>query len=605
MATTKKTKTKTGGKASAKKPSSKKAAKPQLILRETEISVSSRLIEHMSYRFDADEAFDYGLPNDDGNYIVDVSRIPACHVDEMLTHSHLLGSGSKAKLITFLVGDVSAETYLEREVASIREMGYVLQAIQFQKKKGPNVELNILNRWYPVRMEYRYWQSMFGETLQLTSTVALSATGEHVDIRRKLTSSLFYNEAGNAIRRTISSLFDAVGMRPLRSNADTREHDQRALAASELGTHHGRQVLVTGTGVCKDNSWFSSGLEEVRIGTPNAPRRAIIEPELELDHDSDDDDDDDCSVLPFVRVFSMDVKRYVYIDIQDVIEYVPDARALDRLVLPSDVQELVSRLFQTHVDDLFGDILNFKHGGMIICAEGPTGVGKTLTAECFAEHSGRPLYPIELGELSTKIDEIESRLRLIFMRAKRWNAVLLFDEADVLFQKRDDNLERSAIVGIFLRLLDYYNGFLFLTTNRLDVMDPAFESRITLTLKYDELDQAKRFRVWSNMFDVAKMSVPAMTVAKLSTFKTNGRQIRSMVRLAKSFFGIQPTLAQLEGIVVTQVRNASREEASSELLNLAFGPTAAPGAPVAERRDTVEGRVEAVREVFGLGALQG
>lgn len=558
-------------KKAVKRPKAKKKQVVAPELSATEIVLNERIVSSMRYRFDGGDAFDFGEANDQGNYIIDLQRLSPVHVDDLFNYP--LSTKSKRRLTDFLVGDITTADMFDREVGSIRELGHVLQAYRYGKDKGNNVELKVLNRWYPVKVDFRLWSSLFGETLAFETTIALSATGETVELRRRLTGASMLDSAGVPVRKTVSQLFGDVGLRRL---TDSRDNDQRLVRATELATHHGRQVMVNASGVCKDDSWFSSGLEEVRIGTAHAPRRGILEPELEMDEDNRDDDAQ-ASLLPFVRVFSMDLKRYVYVDVADVTEYRPDPRALERLVLPPDVLDLVSRLFKTHVDDLFGDLLTFKHGGMIICAEGPTGVGKTLTAECFAEHTGRPLYPIELGELSTKIDRIEDNLRTIFTRAKRWNAVLLFDEADVLFQKRDDNLERSAIVGIFLRLLDYYNGFLFLTTNRLDVMDPAFESRITLTLTYKELDRAKRKRVWSNMFEAAGMQVSIPVIDELSAFRTNGRQIRSMVRLARSFFGNAPALSQLEGLVWTQVKNAVREVTTDV-------PTVLPEAPVPARR---------------------
>jgi hypothetical protein len=44
--------------------------------------------------------------------------------------------------------------------------------------------------------------------------------------------------------------------------------------------------------------------------------------------------------------------------------------------------------------------------------------------------------------------------------------VILLDEADVFMQSRDSkSLERNKFVAIFLRLLEYFEGILFLTTN--------------------------------------------------------------------------------------------------------------------------------------------
>lgn len=54
-----------------------------------------------------------------------------------------------------------------------------------------------------------------------------------------------------------------------------------------------------------------------------------------------------------------------------------------------------------------------------------------------------------------------------------------------------------------MRLLEYHQGILFLTTNRVRRFDPAFHSRISIALRYDELRPIAREKVWSNFFVVA------------------------------------------------------------------------------------------------------
>ena len=214
------------------------------------------------------------------------------------------------------------------------------------------------------------------------------------------------------------------------------------------------------------------------------------------------------------------------------LEPLGDPRGLD----VRDVDEIEPGYGQSHevVDarSLFGDLLRGKSGGMVILANGKPGVGKTLTAEVFAEHTKRPLYVMEMGELGTNLASVEQNLQRVFLRATRWNAVLLMDEADIFMHKRDDNLERSAIVGVFLRLLDYYHGLFFLTSNRAEVIDPAFKSRITLQLDYPDLDRDARLKIWDLMFKMANIEVTD-GLDGLPDIELNGRQIRNLVRLVK------------------------------------------------------------------------
>ena len=45
--------------------------------------------------------------------------------------------------------------------------------------------------------------------------------------------------------------------------------------------------------------------------------------------------------------------------------------------------------------------------------------------------------------------------------------VVLFDESDVFLEERSQaDLHRNALVSVFLRVLEYYDGILILTSNR-------------------------------------------------------------------------------------------------------------------------------------------
>lgn len=49
---------------------------------------------------------------------------------------------------------------------------------------------------------------------------------------------------------------------------------------------------------------------------------------------------------------------------------------------------------------------------------------------------------------------------------------------------------------MFLRILQYYSGILFLTTNRVGTLDSAFRSRIHVTLYYRKLNKTQALMIW-------------------------------------------------------------------------------------------------------------
>jgi AAA+ superfamily predicted ATPase len=130
---------------------------------------------------------------------------------------------------------------------------------------------------------------------------------------------------------------------------------------------------------------------------------------------------------------------------------------------------------------------------MIILLDGPPGVGKTLTAESVAEAMKAPLYTMSAGELGTHSDRVERRLSDVLEMATMWNAILLIDEADVFMEQRSpQDLKRNELVSIFLRQVEYFKGVMILTTNRVEMLDLAFDSRVDIRLHYPTLDLSAR-----------------------------------------------------------------------------------------------------------------
>ena len=76
---------------------------------------------------------------------------------------------------------------------------------------------------------------------------------------------------------------------------------------------------------------------------------------------------------------------------------------------------------------------------------------------------------------------------------------------------------------------------MFLTTNRVESIDDAFESRIHVSLKYPELTPVSRRRVWKNFIQTLQMDTSQITDTDLDQFAAadlNGRHIKNMVKMA-------------------------------------------------------------------------
>ncbi|CAN5243760.1 hypothetical protein BH10PSE15_BH10PSE15_00540 [soil metagenome] len=181
------------------------------------------------------------------------------------------------------------------------------------------------------------------------------------------------------------------------------------------------------------------------------------------------------------------------------------------------------------------------------CARGRRGVGKTLTAKVYAEIIGRPLYRVHSGQLGLNVAQMETALKDVLTRAQRWGAVMLIDEADVYIKRRDDDMTMNAVVGVFLRVLEYFNGLLFLTTNRVDDIDEAIVSRCIALIKYHPPGREGRHRIWSVMIEQFALSVEEGLIGTLvdQIPHATGRDIKGLTKLVAKYCaqkGEEPSL---------------------------------------------------------------
>ncbi|KHN96247.1 ATPase, AAA-type, core [Metarhizium album ARSEF 1941] len=219
----------------------------------------------------------------------------------------------------------------------------------------------------------------------------------------------------------------------------------------------------------------------------------------------------------------------------------------DFLVLPTHTKELILALVTNKINrDEHTDVIRGKGNGLFILLHGAPGTGKTLTAESVAEIARKPLYRITCGDIGTKAEEVEKYLESALYIGQSWDCVVLLDEADVFLEQRSSaSLERNALVSVFLRVLEYFEGILILTTNRVGTFDEAFKSRIHLSLRYQNLDQRQRQLIWANFINrleslgktEGRSLIDAEGVRRhidlLAQTPFNGREIRNAISTAR------------------------------------------------------------------------
>ena len=86
-----------------------------------------------------------------------------------------------------------------------------------------------------------------------------------------------------------------------------------------------------------------------------------------------------------------------------------------------------------------------------------------------------------------------------------------------------------------MRILEYYEGILFLTSNRVEFIDQAFQSRIHVSISYNELSAESRRTVWSNLLSGSPQAneIGKDELDKLAVFPMNGREIKNVLKTAQ------------------------------------------------------------------------
>ena len=143
-----------------------------------------------------------------------------------------------------------------------------------------------------------------------------------------------------------------------------------------------------------------------------------------------------------------------------------------------------------------------------ICCYGPPGTGKTAWAGWLAEQLDMPLLLCKGSDLlDPYVGGTEQKIAEAFESAKRDNCLLVLDEVDTFLFSRDGaerSWERSQ-VNEMLTQIERFEGLMVVSTNLMNVLDPAALRRFDLKLKFDYLTPQQRL-------DFAKQQVEKLNL---------------------------------------------------------------------------------------------
>ena len=286
---------------------------------------------------------------------------------------------------------------------------------------------------------------------------------------------------------------------------------------------------------------FSSLTEIGRLTWDQSMARDMGRPEKAVSRSKEPDltpltDDQRLLTISTIKCFNTSNMTWECLEVSKLEDVQWASSAFNDLVLSGPHKDSLLAMVDPNLhrnSELSKDLIEGKGQGTTILLSGPPGVGKTLTAEALAERFHRPLYRLGAALLGTDSRTISVGLKKHMKQATSLGAFLLIDEADMFLEDRSkQDVSRIAIVGEFIQAIEYYNGTLFLTTNRRGKLDEAAISRMSLILSYKDLTQNDRGDIWRK--SLKQSSVKDLDILELSRPELNGRRIKQTITLASA-----------------------------------------------------------------------
>lgn len=221
------------------------------------------------------------------------------------------------------------------------------------------------------------------------------------------------------------------------------------------------------------------------------------------------------------------------------------------LELPPEVEADLKSLISKHQQAQKKDM----DKGFIALLQGDPGTGKTLSAECFANELGLPLYqmnPLPLQEAETLGVQ---QIRDFFVTAMRNSAVLFFEEATNLFPAKAATTGHQAVITSLLKELENYRGLVLLSKKKEDTLDKGLLSRVLVTVNFKALAPANQKELFFTLLNQAGIKVRNQQELE-SLFNevkdqlgANGRQIENVMK--NTILAAKPSGSDVDELVVS------------------------------------------------------
>jgi len=328
-------------------------------------------------------------------------------------------------------------------------------------------------------------------------------------------------------RRRPETLLAKLGLE--RETQDLRQAYRKSLQRVQEIVKLGNRVDVT------DELWSVGSYSEMT--RQEILKRVQCVVDFKLSEDMVTPIEDDAEYLPLaslrIPLFDLWSGRVVETYIGNVEQHSWRSDAVEKLVLPNAQKRVLELAVGEDAESFGGDFVDDKTPGNILLCKGNPGIGKTLTAEAYAEHTKSALYPVDMNVLASQ-NNVGDELRKILARARRWSAFVLLDEADVVVAKRGDDVHKNAVVAEILKAVERYEKPIFMTTNRPEDIDEAVISRCLMILHYNVPEGEHSKEAWRALSSSYKVDVTEETLSRFvdEIGSIAPREIGQIIRLS-------------------------------------------------------------------------
>jgi len=243
---------------------------------------------------------------------IETQRFSAALMSYILKNSPNMASKAKAQLSIQLFNESSIEEDDKFEVwnTPIKQLADIVECFSRIGTKQPNADVLFNKTWFPVVVIPSFSPGSRYSDACVTFAIKVTFAKEYVDIGFTVVRKHLLNNRGGIRKISLKELLREFGCRPLQ--CDLIQHEGKLTQTNAL-LKQNVQLLCYG--------YVISDLKNNRsemLGYKSAKERVIIESELEYDISRTRQAevfDEDWWPLPFLRVFSFFLKRYVFVNV--------------------------------------------------------------------------------------------------------------------------------------------------------------------------------------------------------------------------------------------------------------------------------------------------